>query len=339
MRKKKTLKSVKPVVYVNKNINKLTDDFVGFDTQVESLNNAINNGASMIGVVGDYGSGKSSLGNMIATQKRIFRKTIKVSMWDSLIVPKDPKEDKLSILNKSFLYQTAKDSGNKNLTSYVSKRINKNTGILSITIRSASFWLFLFFASLFLFTGIFLSASNFDFDIWGYTIDKNFYIISYFIAAFLLILGLRKSGLVFSSWKSENAKELDTSDVYDIYEEIIKSISGKCRKRLIIIEDLDRIGDRILFNDFVKEIYRFNTLSQKHGIIYLLAIKPENQLTTQTPKDKISYSKLFDYIVELRPLHLDDYGSIVLDLLKLKRVQIKELTGVEIGNELPPAFS
>lgn len=338
--KKEKRNKIEPVIYINKNISVLTEDFVGFDSQVESLNQAINNGASMVGVVGDYGSGKSSLGNMIATKKTKFRKTIKISMWDSLTIPKEnPDNDKLSVLNKSFLFQTAKGSGNRNLTSYVSKRINKSTGILSVSIRSASFWVFFSLALLFLFAGIFLSASNFNFNVWGYTIDKNFYIIAYFIAAVFLILGLRKSGIAFSSWKSENTKELDTSDVFDIYGEIIKSISGKFRKRLIIIEDLDRINNRILFNNFIKEIYRFNTLSQQQGIIFLLAIKPESQLETTSEKDKISYSKLFDYIVELKPLHFDDYSSVILDLLKQQKLQIKTLTGIEVGNELPSEFS
>lgn len=64
-RKKSTIsnkdnENFKPIVFVNNPVKRQKDDIVGFDSQVETLACAIESGANMIGVIADYGSGKSS---------------------------------------------------------------------------------------------------------------------------------------------------------------------------------------------------------------------------------------------------------------------------------------
>ena len=59
--KKHTSESIKPLVFVNRPINDPKNDIVGFLPQVNTICEAITNGSTMIGVVADYGTGKSSM--------------------------------------------------------------------------------------------------------------------------------------------------------------------------------------------------------------------------------------------------------------------------------------
>ena len=73
----------KSLIYVNKEIESADEDFIGFSAQVDSIADAIDNGASMVGIIADYGSGKSSVGELLEAKKQ-FKKPIRVNMWDSL---------------------------------------------------------------------------------------------------------------------------------------------------------------------------------------------------------------------------------------------------------------
>lgn len=53
-----------PIVFVNKPISSVEDDAIGFSTQVDTIYEAIDNGSTMIGLIADYGSGKSSVKRM-----------------------------------------------------------------------------------------------------------------------------------------------------------------------------------------------------------------------------------------------------------------------------------
>ena len=359
----------KPVPFVNSSISEFADDFIGFDTHVDAIHQAIDNGGSMIGIIGNYGSGKSSLTNLIGASKnfkkqsrlRKYKKPIKVSMWDTLDTLRSKKSrvangavgslqddeslqdnDNLTVLNKSFLYQVAAGKSN-NLASYVAKRINKNTGLLSFSVRSKLAWLFYILTAIFLTAGIVFSYTNFNFlqsngyeEINWFENNNWFVIIAhilpYFFALMFFILGIKNSSISFSSWKSEGKKQLDSSDVYDIYNDVIKSIRKKrlmrrwkYRKRLIVVEDLDRINDNddcnTIMQEFIKEMYKFDTLSKKYGIVLVLAIKSKSEL-----KIDIDYSKIFDYHVELRPIHFEDYISILQPYLEKQALSIYKLT-------------
>lgn len=46
-----------PIVFINKPAENYSQDVVGFKSQVETIHQAIKNGANMIGVIADYGTG------------------------------------------------------------------------------------------------------------------------------------------------------------------------------------------------------------------------------------------------------------------------------------------
>lgn len=149
------------------------------------------------------------------------------------------------------------------------------------------------------------------------------------LAGIVIIIGLRKGSIAFSSWKSEGDKKFDSSDVFSIYSEIVDSIK-LCKfniwkkKSIIIIEDLDRLGksDIDLITNFIKEVYRFSNLSKNHDISFIVSIKPVAQLYTKNDEKVFSldYDKVFDYIVDLRPIHIDDFNAILKSLLDEEKI-------------------
>ncbi len=329
------------ITYVNKEISSQEEDFIGFSAQVDSIAEAIDNGASMVGVIADYGSGKSSIGELLASKKQ-FQKPIRVNMWDSLNrVKGDPIiDDSLIALDKSLLYQIAYNSGKKGLAKHVNKRLNKSNGFISFTLKSWTFWIFFAIAVVFTVTGILIQSSNFSFNIFEYTINNGIFLLLYLAAAITILLGLRNSSVAFSSWKSEGDKKFDSSDIFSIYSEIIENISGS-KKCIVIIEDLDRLGKKEveLISNFIKEIYRFSNLSKNYNISFVVSIKPAAQLGKENNKDFIlDYDKVFDYIVDLKPIHIDDFRVILNSLLNEKQSEIEQLIEVN-GNQLYSEFA
>lgn len=49
------------VVYINQEISSEEEDLIGINSQVESIKSAVDQGAKMIGIIADYGTGKSSV--------------------------------------------------------------------------------------------------------------------------------------------------------------------------------------------------------------------------------------------------------------------------------------
>ena len=177
------------LVYVNTEIKSSEEDIIGFSAQVDSIADAIENGASMVGVIADYGSGKSSIGELLEAKKQ-FKKPIRVNMWDSLksVKPDNLDKEDLIALDKSFLYQIAYNSGNKGLARHVNKRMNKSNGFISFTLKSWKFWLYFFVAALLVGMGIFLQASDISFNIllpisasvYNFTINNQIALIAYY---------------------------------------------------------------------------------------------------------------------------------------------------------------
>ena len=92
----KSNNTVKPIVFVNNPIKLAEDDVIGFLDQVEMISCAIDDGeASMIGVIADYGTGKSSITEMLKEKyvKAGYPEPIKINMWDSLSEPNDSQNN------------------------------------------------------------------------------------------------------------------------------------------------------------------------------------------------------------------------------------------------------
>lgn len=84
--------------FVNKPIQSISEDLVGFDTHINAIKSAINSGANTIGIISDYGAGKSSLTELLTLDDENYCKPIKVNLWDSLCDTAECVSDSKAIL-------------------------------------------------------------------------------------------------------------------------------------------------------------------------------------------------------------------------------------------------
>ncbi len=106
---------------------------------------------------------------------------------------------------------------------------------------------------------------------------------------------------------------------------------------------MDRLGknDIELITNFTKEVYRFSNLSKVHGISFIISIKPAAQLYSEKPENEFSldYDKVFDYIVDLRPIHIDDFSTILNGLLEEKKDVLSQRLSINDQEKLFAEFS
>ena len=123
------------VVYINKPINEINNDVLGINTHLNRIDKAIDKGANVIGIIGDYGTGKSSLRELL---KNKYEKPIMINMWNYSNANSN-EDDGINGLTRNFLFQMAIGEDTK-FAQYVNKKLSKNYGILSIIKSGEKFW-------------------------------------------------------------------------------------------------------------------------------------------------------------------------------------------------------
>lgn len=158
-----------------------------------------------------------------------------------------------------------------------------------------------------------------------------------FLFAFLLIFfTVIKSEVVFSSKQSEGKRDVDKNIIIDYFNREVM-LKGWRRKNIFVVEDLDRSQDAAIVRNFLKEIRRYylsdkNCLQRLHAnrVIFIVCIKPEALLQemdkttnssgfedeTTTDKKELFYSKVFDYVINLNPVNIDNMEPILDGLLE-----------------------
>lgn len=376
------------IIFLNKPLENNTDDVIGFESFVDSIKLASDSKANIIGVIADYGSGKSSLTSIIEGDSKKFPKPIIINMWDSMIPETTKKiknvesnsqksdivtsiaeesdcESNVNSLVKSLIYQIA--SGiNAKFGKYVNRKLSKNSFHISIITKNnwSIFFVILaivFWATYKTYSGI-INAGNI---VWFINItnwDKGLYKILILnallvFAIIFAILGINNAIVSISDWKNQKEQKPELNDIFDVYSYVYNRLMAK-KRRVIVIEDLDRIdhAERVL--DFIREIYRLNnmpTISKFNNIcrnqrpIFLISIKPEYKLNFENVELKSAdeiYSKIFDYTINLKPIHYEDYADIVLKIIeqsgKMDQINIMLSIGdndsVIENNKLPNSF-
>lgn len=352
--------SYEPIVFVNNPITQKNEDVIGFDSQIKTLNKAIEQGAKIIGVIADYGTGKSSLTELLVNNinddqkqkcsscRKKTCKPIYVNLWDSLNKNNNgnDKEEHISVLTRSFLYQLSRGYDIR-FGKHINRLLSKNYENISFSINASKKNYFMIIVACTLFTlylisgisgtGIMKHFST-NIDMIG-SIFKIIGPIFLFLTAFFLYCGLKDKSIVFSHWKMPNRREPEINDIYDIYNIIVEKLAPKdgC-KRYIFINDLDRIDNPALCIDFLKELYRFQEClgENKDKFVFIISVKPKlNHIS-----DRL-FSKIFDYTLYLKPIHFDDYDSLLLKLFESNPKQKKELEkllGYTIGEHIPDDF-
>lgn len=356
----KSNNTVKPIVFVNNPIKLAEDDVIGFLDQVEMISCAIDDGeASMIGVIADYGTGKSSITEMLKEKyvKAGYPEPIKINMWDSLSEPNDSQNNnsnnQVSDLTKSFLFQLANGHDGK-LGSYVNKLLSKNYGIISFASNRFKRLFWCFFASaicfvLYKISGVSGTGIMQHLPDWCNVASSWFKLLSPILilaSAILAIFGIKDISVAFSHWKMTNTKSPEINDIFDIYRIIADEICpSKSKKQLVFIDDLDRIGSKEVVISFLKELYRFqdSICDKKSKFVFIVSVMPESNLLRgdQDGENSNVFSKIFDTTLYLKPIHFDDYDSILLQLIKgndNKKQALEKLIGENIDEHLTDAF-
>ncbi len=326
-------------VILNQPIDDETNDWIGVKAYVDKLEDAINNGAKIIAVTSDFGSGKSSL--LAMYKKRIqkgvvhFRPKLMyiVNMWE-VLEKMDDNTSSVVELHKSFLFHIINQlSPSKG--SYISKRLSKNYGLFSIQSDSWIKNTILVLAVIAIAVGeglrqfgdrigriVQIDASELQMIMFG----------SYFVGIACVIVVLFRADFIFSSVKSEGKREVDENVLIDYYNQEVL-YKKFFRHYIFVIEDLDRTNNIIAVKNFLKEIRKYyltdqNIRSRFHNnrVTFIVNIKPESQLkknnTDKADYEEKLYDKFFDYIINLRKINIDNYDVILDGLLSESREEL-----------------
>lgn len=330
-------------ILLNQPIDNYESDWIGVSEYVERLSAAIEQGAKVIGIISEFGAGKSSIISLYKKQKENTNvHVLSVNMWDSL--NNDSTEINSKDLHKSLIYQIVKNIDSYK-GSYISKRLSKNYGLISLQGNNrAHSYSSLFLIILFCISIVF---SNFN----GILIDRfpdysesiKVVLLVIEIVSFALVIALNLCGteLVFSSSNSEGKREIDENVIMDFYKKEVVD-RAKNTHYVIVVEDLDRTNELSIVDAFLKELrkYYFN---EEASISFVICIKPESLLLSNNINNNelsnrdLIYTKIFDYIISIPNIAIDNYDSILngflneisRDLIRLKIANSEEDISVD----------
>lgn len=324
----------KDKIFLNRPIQSVEEDWVGISTYVDALDGAVEAGAKIIAVTSDFGTGKSSLISLFRKKYSSKRKRIvNINLWGTQIKLTDEKELLPIELHKSFLYQTVNQLYHPiwRKGSYISKRLSKDYGIISIcgrnsiqavaTIMAIVMWLGGLLA--FRYREVLASFLN---KTQSYV--SNLITFLFLTAFIVIVLVLSCSEFIFSSKKSEGQRNLDENILIDLFRrEVLEK--GRNKHYIFVIEDLDRTDNKETVLMFLKELRKYYiSEGGKNQITFIVCIKPEAVLQKEINegKDELKeYKKIFDYILNLQKINIDNYDAILKGLLTEKKLWLEEL--------------
>lgn len=347
-----------PIIFMNSPISTEENDAIGISSAVDSIKMAIEDGAKMIGIVAEYGAGKSSITEMLAADEN-YKNPIYINMWDS-IQDNNTDENQITNLTKSFIYQLAMGKSSQT-ANHVNKMLSKNYNIVSFSIGMKKFWIYAILATIFV--AMFMVLDNITIktftDLFGeYTAKANVigYILLLLKPLFLIggiilgVLGIKNTNIAYSRWKPENRRDTEINEVFAAYTYVYNKLLDNENSKVVVIEDLDRIGNQESIIGFLKELYRFNNLnikSKKKKPVFLVSISSETYVRRNESSqcdDEYIYTKIFDYIISLKPLHYDDYQMVLKEIIfsdENKKNKLNKLLNEDeriVGDKLPLAF-
>ena len=368
---KKKEKEIKPIIFQNKPITSEEKDLFDYSYQKQVLESAIENDARIIGIVGDYGTGKSSITKLLEkSRKKKLDTIVNINLWGQF--SEDFKDN--NSLIKSFLFQLAyaNKRRNRHFAQYINARFNKNNGKIGFSIATRKIFFLLFLAAIFIL--LFFTFNSITISVPSITDKDKFLnaslweqilaVLSYG-RYILLVIGFSfvtwAAGLAaptFTTWKSEGNYTPDNSDVYEVYLRIIKRLTSLPapmlfrwiirkiinKKFIIFVDDLDRTSNKSIVVEFLKEIYKYLHLlpdSLQQQLVFIISLKSESLLklsdTNIDESDRSNiYSKIFDYTLSIKQIHNENYRDIVENLLEQEKqaiIALNKKCNNEITNE------
>lgn len=342
------------LLYLNQPVKEAEKDLIGMTAYVKNIMAAIKNGAQMVGITSDFGGGKSTLIDMLENEydfiERLKYKFCRVNLWCQTEGDAPNAVD----LHKTFLYQlTSQIRPGKG--SYVSRRLSRNYGLLKI---SANGWLASFFTVTLAVCGVAgiciktfqTQISDIFPELAPYLTGTSMALLA--LSVLLAVVLLMKADIIFSSKSSEKNREIEEIGILDLYRSMILNC-GFGKHYIIVLEDLDRTEDAANVLRFMKEIRKYYVPSRAGGIFknlknkvtFVVNIKPEVQLKEELEAGLIAgqkgnsaqpyqfvFEKLFDYIVDLKKINIDNYDAILEGLIQEKRTEIED-AGIPVYEE------
>lgn len=182
---------------------------------------------------------------------------------------------------------------------------------------------------------------------WVNPIWFSLFIIIIILATFLLL----RADILFSSNKSEGMRQLDESEIVDLYKSIVlkpqfcAKIDKHNAHHIIVIEDLDRTENPGQVLRFLKELRKYyladNKGLYKNRVTFIINVLPEckfakaEKVTVEGGENisekstSVIYPKLFDYTINLKNINIDNFDVIIDGLLKERKGAI-EAIGLDV---------
>lgn len=296
------------MIYLNTPITTKENDIIGLSVCADKLSDAIDSGAQMIAITSPFGSGKTSIIDLLQEKRANNKKEhiLKIPMWSQL----HQLENHTNELHKNFLYQISSLINHRRGT-YISRRLSNNYGLFTLHSNKILPWL-VFTLSLLL--GCVAWCVNYFSESIESLIpileDRTIYltVALVIIAIYMCIVVFTKSEIIFSSQKSENERSIEEDEIIDLYrEEILKYgtrpgewIRDKTQnwkhkpfrehKYIIVVEDLDRTDDGKSVIEFLTELRKYylptnysksKTTRFKNKVIFIVNIKSESVLLSE----------------------------------------------------------
>ena len=330
---------------------KQNNDAIGYDIYINNIIAAIKSDARMIGLISNYGSGKSTVVNMVGEKigqdesENNIIKIIPINLWkikaeerENNMNAEPNDEDKTLDIHKFLLrslIQYLPESSNKD---YFRRKIDNKYMVFNIAMKNKSSRYAIYILLVIFFFNIILKL-----DIVGFDVPQIFnYMLDLLICAIFVFI-LSKSKIYFSFNKETSNRTINESDTSDCFNEIINEMisSEKYDNIIICIEDLDRYNDSKTVIRVIEQIYKFYIEKEEQKRVkFIISLKPPYTLV----KDSISsikkngdnnkelvkeykelYEKLFDVIINLQTISFQNYGSVLIKLLEQKKDLLKQI--------------
>ena len=320
-------------------VSDYNDDYVGFEAEVEMIKESVESDSKIIGLISEYGSGKSSI-------IELLKNSLDAEKYDvvniNLLDPNGENNDLEA--HKRMLIQLANhkysDKKNKKKLSYITKRLNPNYKSIDISTTSNISLFFVglsvfFFVIKFLYENGVLTYINFlphskYLDI--INVIKEVCNLSGVIGFVILFITIIKSELICNYLKNGDNQSLNEFDLMEISKQLI----NQEKTTVIIIEDLDRLNKTNCIEEFIKEINTY--YKSMDNCKFIIALTPDEfyEMSSDKKTKKMADSKYkpFNMVIDLPNIKNSDYGVILNKLLLSKKEIFKKLLDVDIEQTL-----
>lgn len=312
------------------------NDAIGYDVYVDNVINALNSDARMIGLISNYGSGKSTIINMVKNKivtERKNAKFISINLWkikEDIKIKNSNVEDNTLDIHKFLLRALIQYLPEKSERDYFKRKIDDNYGLFSISMKNKNDIFCLYLLLAFFFFNILMKI-----EILNFSVPRicNFILDLVICIGFVYILSRSKLYLSFN--KDNSKRKINESDTVECFNEIIDELYKNYTSIIINIEDIDRYNDSLTVVRVLEQIYKFYIENKEHvKVKFIISLKSPYSLivdyvqytkrkdidiSEKTKEYKELYEKLFDLIINLQTVSYQNYGIILLRLLDSKR--------------------